>query len=390
MNSVRYLIGSEAVCDTPLESYSVMVCDFMEELSNTMMHDSLLKKWPDVMSFAFWCRKGNIQALKKDFLLGKKRLGRGLVFHIAPSNIPVNFAFSYIFSLLAGNANIVRVPSRNFPQVEMVCNMIGEVLSNYPEIEKRTAFVRYPADNAITEKFCLKADARMIWGGDATIQEIRKCEVKPRCVDLVFADRYSLCVLDAIAIQKASDPELKNLAKAFYNDTYLMDQNACSSPQLICWLHASEFAHDRFWRYVADFAESHYHLQEASAVDKYTKMCQDAIERPIVKQIMQSKNTLYCALIEHLPNDLSALRGNCGYFYEYNMKDLTELKQCITEKVQTITCFGIDSQEIQDFVVKNHLRGIDRIVPIGNALDIGVIWDGYDIVRMLSRIVNDA
>ena len=29
-----------------------------------------------------------------------------------------------------------------------------------------------------------------------------------------------------------------------------------------------------------------------------------------------------------------------------------------------------------------------RIVNIGDALDIGVIWDGYDIVKTLSRIVS--
>ena len=41
-----------------------------------------------------------------------------------------------------------------------------------------------------------------------------------------------------------------------------------------------------------------------------------------------------------------------------------------------------------NFVFKNRLSGIDRIVPVGEALDIGVIWDGYDIVRSLSRIID--
>ena len=40
------------------------------------------------------------------------------------------------------------------------------------------------------------------------------------------------------------------------------------------------------------------------------------------------------------------------------------------------------------FIVNNSLIGIDRIVPIGQALNIGVIWDGYDLIRKLSRIIE--
>ena len=32
--------------------------------------------------------------------------------------------------------------------------------------------------------------------------------------------------------------------------------------------------------------------------------------------------------------------------------------------------------------------GIDRVVPIGQALDMTFIWDGYDINRLLSREIE--
>jgi hypothetical protein len=53
-----------------------------------------------------------------------------------------------------------------------------------------------------------------------------------------------------------------------------------------------------------------------------------------------------------------------------------------------VTYYGADKNALRDFVIKNSLRGIDRIVPVGSALDIGVVWDGYDIVRALSRVVE--
>ena len=36
-------------------------------------------------------------------------------------------------------------------------------------------------------------------------------------------------------------------------------------------------------------------------------------------------------------------------------------------------------------MIRSGKPGIDRIVPVGKAMDIGVYWDGYDIIGTLSR-----
>jgi hypothetical protein len=53
-----------------------------------------------------------------------------------------------------------------------------------------------------------------------------------------------------------------------------------------------------------------------------------------------------------------------------------------------MTYYGVEKNILRDFVINNSLRGIDRVVPVGSALDIGVIWDGYDIVSFLSRLLE--
>ena len=60
----------------------------------------------------------------------------------------------------------------------------------------------------------------------------------------------------------------------------------------------------------------------------------------------------------------------------------------MNNKFQTLTYFGLNKSDLINFVIKNRLNGIDRVVPIGKALDIGVVWDGYDILGSLSRIIN--
>jgi hypothetical protein len=388
MSNVNYLIGSEMTDNAPLPTLSDEICTFINELSAGLMHTPYIRTFPDISALAFWCRKGNIQKIKNSYGDMSDRIGRGLCFHVAPSNIPINFAFSWLLSLLAGNANIVRLSSLNYPQVPPVLNIIAKTLENYPEIARRTAFVSYPADRTITSEFCASVDARMIWGGDATISSIKNLPTKPRCVDLAFADRYSICVISGKALLNSDDLGIKRLAENFYNDTYLMDQDACSSPQLILWLDDREEARKRFWKSVYYIVEKRYRLQAAVAVDKYTQMCEDAVSLDIVRTVSRNGNLLYRAELNALRPDMAGIRGKGGYFYEHTISSIDEIKGIITEKFQTVTYFGIDPMEIQRFVIANSLRGIDRITPVGKAMDIGVIWDGFDTIRTLSRIIN--
>lgn len=389
MSGVKYLVGGEKISNHPMEPYSQEVCAFAAVLSDTLLKDMRARQYPDVMTFAFWCRKGNIAAKRRKWSERKEqRLGRGLVFQTAPSNVPINFAFTYMFALLAGNATIVRVPSKEFPQIELVCSKINEIVDGFPEVKERTAIVRYPAENEITEQFSLCADARVVWGGDATVNKIRQCMTKPKCIDLVFADRYSICIINGKAVEKADEKELKKLAENFYNDTFLMDQNACSTPQMIFWENMSERAKERFWQEVYSYAKPRYNLQAASCVDKYTKLCQDAIDNFAFKKGDRKENLIYRVELKELPKDITDIRGTCGYFYEYGLKDREELLGVITEKFQTVTYYGIEVSELERWIVQNHVRGVDRVVPIGKSLDIDVVWDGYDIIGMLSRIIE--
>lgn len=384
---VEYLIGSENVCAAPMQPYSEDAIGFLAKWSGLLLASPAARQYPDAATFAFWCRRSNLMKRKQAAALEDGRLGRGLVFHIAPSNIPVNFAFSFAFGLLAGNANIVRLPSADFPQAAILRDTCREALTGFPEIARRTAWVRYPANEETTARFSRMADGRMIWGGDQTIASVLAGGGKPRSADVLFADRYSICLIDGEKILSADDRALSSLAQSFYNDTWLMDQNACSSPQLILWLNASDEAKERFWTAANAEAERKYRLQAASAVDKYDQLCADAVGGLPIRRAVRMGNMTYRVELSALPEDICSLRGKCGYFYEYDLADLRELSPRITEKVQTASYFGLDPLAVRQWVLDERLRGVDRIVPIGKAMDIDVIWDGYDIVRALSRIV---
>ena len=390
-HNLSYLVGQAKIAIQPLEPYAELCCDFLDDLSVLLRANSAASTYSDVMAFAFWCRKANIHKFKQDFIDGKNRLGLGLVFHITPANVPINFAFSFAYGLIAGNANIVRVPSQLFPQIDIICAAINQLLiaEKYRRIKEMTALIRYEQDAAITGYFSSLCNARVIWGGDETIKNIRCLPMPVRAVELTFADRYSLCVIMADAILQLHDLELQRLAENFYNDNYFMDQNACSSAHLVVWQGREKpVAQERFWAAIAKVVAKRYKLEAIQVIDKYVALCHDAIDNGNIEKFKRYGNYVYCMRLKELPNNLADLRGKYGYFYEYNTEDLHSLTRVINPKYQTLTYFGMNKAELLRLVVDNHLLGIDRIVPIGKALNIGMIWDGYDIIKTLSRIIE--
>ncbi|MGI2296575.1 acyl-CoA reductase [Paenibacillus sp. GXUN7292] len=392
---IDIIVGNRdlAVNKNPLIPFENIICLFLAELSTTILADTRSSKYPDVVTFAFWCRKSNIAKLQQQFADPNVRLGLGYVFHIAPSNVPINFAFSLVFSLLAGNSNIVRVPSKNFEQVDIICDAINHLFRNkiYQDITERIIIIRFPQDDAIAEKLSMDCNARIIWGGDQTIRHIKKIPLPVRSREIAFADRYSFCILDSQRIIDLGTKELKSLVNGFYNDTYLMDQNACSSPHLIIWLGDDDNvsnAQERFWSALNGLVVTKYDLQAIHAVDKYTMMCHSAINLEQTHYFSSYENYIYRLKLDELPDSVDNWRGKYGLFYEYTTQDINTVSSIVNNKYQTLTYFGVNKKILEGFVLTNNLNGIDRIVPVGKALDMSLIWDGYDLIRTLSRICD--
>jgi hypothetical protein len=396
---LQYLLRPEdgRIGVQPLPPYDAGACELLHQLSRLLLADPEARPFTDVMAFGYWCRRASIARLQRAYLeqgsQAQARLGRGLAFHIAPANVPANFAYSLAFALLSGNASVVRVPSKDYAQVAIIVRALRQLLRlpEFAGLAAMTALVRYPHDEALTAQFSAMCDARLIWGGDQAIAAIRRAPIPSRGTEVAFADRYSFCAVDAASVLRAGADALAGLAEGFYNDVFQMDQNACSSPHLLVWLGAPQqvaAAQQRFWPALHAVAAARMELQAVQAVDKYTLLCRSAVEHGNVASSVRHGNHVYRIALDSVAADMDALRGKHGLVYEFAARELDEVAHIVNSKYQTLTYFGLDREQGVGFVLRNRLAGIDRIVPVGSALDMGVIWDGYDIVRTLSRIVD--
>ena len=93
MKKIEYILGNENFINTPIRAFEDEICEFLSELSSVILKNKNF--FGDLYSFGFYTRAQNIKKIKleyKDFLVG-----RGLCFHIAPSNVPINFAYYSMF-----------------------------------------------------------------------------------------------------------------------------------------------------------------------------------------------------------------------------------------------------------------------------------------------------
>ena len=77
-----------------------------------------------------------------------------------------------------------------------------------------------------------------------------------------------------------------------------------------------------------------------------------------------------------------------GFFIEYAGETLDALVPIVKRKYQTLSYIGLDAQALRRFVCENGLAGIDRIAPVGHTMDFALTWDGYDLIRTLTRRIS--
>lgn len=368
-----------------LPMFSDKAIEFLGALSREILKDKRTRQNVDVTSYAYWIRKASIEQVKQKHCDYKSRIGRGVAFHIAPSNVPVNFAVSMTSSILAGNISIIRVSNKKFEQVDIICDAMNKILnSDFEDMKPYFCLLRYEHSERITQELCSICDVRIIWGGNRTIETIRKATIPPRAIEMAFADRHSIAIINADEYLMLDAQEV---ARGFYTDTYYSDQNACSSPRLVVWIgkNVAE-ARTKFWNEMEKLVRNDYDMKPIQAVDKFTSFCSLGMLKKGV-QLVSTDNYVVRAELSELTDDIMEYKNGGGYFFEYIADDLNEIVPVLGKQCQTISVLGIEKEKIKQIVFENGVRGVDRIVPLGQTMGLEFIWDGYKMIENMSRFV---
>jgi hypothetical protein len=370
------------------EPYENIVINFLDDLSKRIRFKFKNKITKDIFYLIFWLSKKNILNFKKKYkiLKIKNRIGRGKLVHFTAQNIPTNFVFSFAFGLLSGNSNIIIYPEKILEAKKIVLEINNLLkLKKYNKLRYSNIFIT-SSSFSYSSKIIQKPQGRIIWGGDIKVNSIKKEFLTDnRCIDLIFGDRYSISIFDFSKISQIKS-SIDKIVKNFYLDNYVFNQNACSSSHIIYWKDDKNNYKELFWKSLAEYTKNVFKLDLSQSVRKYKKINTYLLRNKFKDVKYYNRNLTVIKLGKKYNSEL--LRGESGIFFEKNINSLIQVNKDVTSKLQTLSIIGFNKNVITDWIRRENLSGIDRVVDVGNSLQMDLVWDGYDIISTLSRIIN--
>lgn len=370
----------------PCQAWDAGRLDFLDRVSSAVTKDKRAREYPDLMTMAYFCRSSSL----KRWLDTDLRCGIGAVFHLTPNNVPLNFFLSFLFGFVSGNSNLVKVPVREFPQVDLLLDILNRLLdeSVYRGSQR---FIRESHSSIDLAAIFQRFDGFVVWGGDTAVESCRCLPRKMRSRLIEFPDRYSLALISAGTVLKSDPKTLRTQASRFVADVTLFDQNACSSPKGLCWLGAPSEIRDAkkvFWKAVDICTEAKEYFNYRSLITRINNIVEFALsadEAALVPMGLNNKilripgSKMRLDKCKHLPL-------SCGMTIEFEFSELKEFCRVLDQDVQTLSAW-IDegSSGIVEAIRVVGSKGVDRVVQFGETTSPSLVWDGIGTINALSR-----
>ncbi|WP_431930645.1 acyl-CoA reductase [Nonomuraea jabiensis] len=367
------------------------VREFLSAFGRRLLRPVLARRHPELGSLGFFLRPSELARTVDGLANEHVRVPRGLVFHIPPANVDTVFVYSWALSALMGNRNIVRLSPRSGQVAEVILETLHDALADAdPVIAATQRIVSYGRSDSVTAALSAACDLRVVWGGDRTVQDMRRHPLAPHARDLVFPDRSSFAVIGAAAWLCSPRAARVTVAEGFVNDTYWFDQAACSSPRTVFWVGAEgdcDAARADFCEHVSRVvAVRGWGVDAAMAVEKRVStygLAADGLAESIEFRGNALANVTLSAAAAAPRQWLGA-----GTFAHARLGSLAELGSLVERRDQTMTHFGFARGELERLARELGGRGVDRMVPIGSALSFHRVWDGFDLPAEFTRLVT--
>jgi hypothetical protein len=161
---------------------------------------------------------------------------------------------------------------------------------------------------------------------------------------------------------------------------------ACSSPRVVVFAGAAEAATQAsaaFWDALTEcLDEKQFASPAAIHMRKLVYSCQAILELPVVEYRRDPEATVL--QLESLGREPREHSGG-GLFFAARVDNLRDLVPVLNRRHQTLTHFGFDGAELRRLAAAFGGRAIDRMVPVGQALQFSRFWDGYDLLHEFCR-----
>jgi len=360
-------------------------------ISRALLNDPKARRAPQYVALGYWLRPSALKRLRDDLLSCVDNehtvlVPRGIALHLPPTNVDTIFVYSWALSVLAGNANVVRLAATLSNDTQWLVRLVAGIVAEHGEAD-RHLFCSYAYGGEFEKRVARHCDLRLIWGGDAKVEAVSRTPIRLDGLSIGFPDRKSLALISTASYAGAEEARRDELAVRLYNDTYWFDQMGCASPRLIVWVgdKRPDLSADLYARMSKVVAAKKYSVETGVAIGKFG-LANDLLAEALADRVRFISNELCIVEVASAAEFLERTHGG-GFLGEVFLSDIGDVAGFVNRKIQTLTHFGFIRSELDRLVRCILPRGGYRIVPIGQALQFEAEWDGVALFTHMTRIV---
>ncbi|MDY0024040.1 MAG: acyl-CoA reductase [Candidatus Izemoplasmatales bacterium] len=311
----------------------------------------------------------------------KRRYPLGILFHIAAGNVDVLPAYSVIEGLLAGNINILKLPSGDRG---VSVKLLSELIKIEPKIKSYVYVFDVPSTETETLKlFADIADAIVVWGGDTAIKAARSmASVTTKIIEWGHKLSFAYATLDV------SDDDLKGLA----HHMAMTDQILCSSAQgifidTVSREELDKFA-ERFFKIFVEVNKSHKPVPFGMKSKNALQLYYEELESKNSKKKIWKQDGISVTTSDDMNLELSMMFRSIWIKMLPKERIIKQLKP-YKNHLQTVGLLTTKEkfEELKDLLIKTGLTRITKGEDMSRII-VGESHDGMYPLRLYSRIVE--
>ncbi|NBN79444.1 hypothetical protein GWI72_14300 [Microvirga tunisiensis] len=357
------------------------------DLSRQILSDPGSRRLPQYVALAYWLRPAALTRLVDRLApageTGVLRVPRGVALHLPPANVDTIFVYSWAMSVLAGNANVVRLGTSLAPDTQWLVAAVSRIVADHGQSD-RQLFCHYDHGGSTDLALARGVDLRLVWGGDLKVETASRVPIRPDGLSIGFPDRTSLAIVASGPYRAATDATRDALAHDLYNDIYWFNQMGCGSPRLLVWLgDPGSLAEDLYGRLDGVIRKRGYTVDTGVALGK-RGLANDLLAEGLVESYRHRSNALDICRALDAAAVLERRHGG-GFLCDWVASGVEDVAALVSRKVQTLTQFGLSAAEVAALARSISGRGGYRIVPTGQALQFDPTWDGIDLFEHMTR-----
>ena len=317
---------------------------------------------------------------------------RGLICHWLAGNVPMLGMLSLAQSMLAKNANILKVPRSNGHVVPSLLASFGDV--SYRNAEGQTiegeelaksvaAIYVESTDREAQETLSLGVNVRVAWGGMDAVESVMNLPRRYGTEDVIFGPKTSFMVIggEYLGSEEAAGP----VAGRASVDASLFDQMGCNSPHTVFVETGNHVTPAKFAELLATEMEkaAKRYPREQVATAATMRVLSLRTEYDMRGKAYYSPGNVWTVLYSDDDTGLATPCYNRTVFVR-PVKDVMETEEFCSHLTQSVGV-ALSTERKREFAKRVMSRGVERCPEVGTMTLYEVPWDGMFAVDRFVR-----